>query len=605
MQISVGEKNLESLFSGRHHVIVPGFQRNYSWTLDQVTEYWTDLKSSAQKSEPHFWGPIVLLQEGGSQDELKLIDGQQRITTAMISLSLLRDAAHKLTNKVVREGLPGTQDVHNTIRNFLFRPPAFTDPKFTASYLINEVFKSHIVADPISIDGRARPELSVRGKGLSSTERVATRELRRSYLRLQDLMTKFLNEVPEENSKRAERILALFTALTSGFEIHSMVLNSEDDAYILFETLNDRGLQLNPSDLLKTLTLRHIKNSKSPEDFEGALSVWDKMVQNLGEYDFSKFLRHYLLTQTEKPVQAKKIFTFFKDQIESQGIDGAEKNLHRLFTASETYAKLLGITDLEDDALSKAVLRMNSFSDTHRVFLLATLQSGLPIEMQRTLFRGTEYLAARWILAGENAQELESLYQNLAHQISKAPTSETANKVVLEMLAKAPSDGDLSLLYRTEKADMQRYFLRRIEETSGGLTLTWDKPITIEHLAPQKPSNDSNWAVKIYRLPDENEEDFSYDEVIQQWGNLTLLEKKLNSSIQNSEWLKKVNGDNSTKYDGLNASTMNINKSLVLLKDWDRASIDIRNAWVTNASLQLVSKEWVLSGTEEVEKLTF
>lgn len=325
MQINVGEKNLEHLFSGRHHVVVPGFQRNYSWTLDQVTEYWTDLKNSAIKNEPHFWGPIVLLQEAGNPDELKLIDGQQRITTAMISLSLLRDAAFKLANKVVRDGLPGAQDVHNTIRNFLFRPPAFTEPKFTASYLINEIFKTHIVADSTSIDGRTRPELSVRGKGLSSVEKAATRELRRSYLKLQELLTKFLNEVPEDNSQRAERILALFTALTSGFEIHSMVLNSEDDAYILFETLNDRGLQLNPSDLLKTLTLRHIRSSKSDEDFEKALGVWDKMVQNLGEYDFSKFLRHYLLTQTEKPVQAKKIFTFFKELIEAQGLDGAEE----------------------------------------------------------------------------------------------------------------------------------------------------------------------------------------------------------------------------------------------------------------------------------------
>lgn len=248
---------------------------------------------------------------------------------------------------------------------------------------------------------------------------------------------------------------------------------------------------------------------------------------------------------------------------------------------------------------------MNSFSDTHRVFLLATLEAGLPIELQKNLFRATEYLAARWILAGENAQELESLYQTLAHQISKAPTAETANRVILEMLTKAPSDLDLSLLYRTEKTDMQRYFLRRIEETSGGLTLSWDKPITIEHLAPQKPSNDSNWETKVTKLPDESDDDFSYDEVIQQWGNLTLLEKKLNSSIQNSEWIKKVNGDSSTKYDGLKASTMNLNKPLVQLDEWTRASIELRNIWVTKASLQLVSKDWVLSGIEEVDKLVF
>lgn len=605
MQIIVGEKNLENLFSGKQHVSVPGFQRSYAWTTDQVSEFWTDLKDSALSGEAHFWGPIVLLDDSSEQTELKLIDGQQRITTAMMSLSILRDAAFALETRTIRAGLPGEQDVLNVVRNFLYRPVNYTEPKYTASYLIDDVFKSHVIADPIGLDSKARPELTIGGKGLSPAAKRATKELRRAYLRLRELMTKFLQGVPEAGGQRAEQILSLFTALTSGFEIHSMKLTSEDDAYVLFETLNDRGLQLNPSDLLKTLTLREIKQNSKPDVLEGSLKTWDKMVQNLGDYDFSKFLRHYLLTQTKDPVQSKKIFSLFKLEIESMGVSGAEKNLHKLVAASETYAKLLGTMQSEDEELAASILRMNSFSDTHRVFLLSVLQSGFPIDVTRLLFRSTEFLAARWILAGDNAQELEGHYQVFAHQIEESPNPETALAVSAKMLQLAPSDGDLARIHKSEQKDLQRYFLRRIEEESGGLTLSWDKPITIEHLAPQNPANDDYWISMIARLPGEPEEDFSYDDIIQQWGNLTLLEKKLNSSIQNSKWEKKVAGDKSTKYDGLNSSTLNLNKPLVLVKEWNRQTLETRNSWISKAALDLVSKEWVSTGKVKLAKLSF
>lgn len=605
MQILIGEKNLENLFSGRQHVSVPGFQRSYAWTTDQVNEFWTDLKDSALSGEGHFWGPIVLLDGSHEENELKLIDGQQRITTAMITLSILRDEAFGLENRIIRAGLPGEQDVFNMVRNFLFRPLNYTDPKFTASYLIDEVFKSHIISDPIGFDSKPRPELTVGGKGLSPASKRATKELRRAYLRLRELMSKFLQTQPQAGSKRAETVLALFTALTSGFEIHSMKLTSEDDAYILFETLNDRGLQLNPSDLLKTLTLREIKQNSKPEVLEAALKTWDKMVQNLGDYDFSKFLRHYLLTQTKNPVQSKKIFSYFKLEIESMGSSGAEKNLHKLVTASETYAKLLGTVDSGDDELTASIHRMNSFSITHRVFLLSVLQAGLPTDLNRILFRSTEYLAARWILNGDNAQELEGHYQVFAHEIEESPNSETAHTVSGKMLQLAPTDADLASIHRSEQKDLQRYFLRRIEEASGGLTLAWDKAITIEHLAPQTPANDDYWTKLIHRLPGEAEEDFSYEDIIQQWGNLTLLEKKLNSSIQNSKWDRKVAGDKATKYDGLSASTLNLNKPLVAVKEWNRSTVDIRNSWISKTSLELVSKEWVSTGAVKLSKLIF
>src|SRR6266567_3074502 len=95
-------KNIGELLGGnqRAKLVVPQFQRGYSWEKKHVEAFWTDIttfqKESRVKGGPdkYFLGPIVLQQE--SKDTIHLLDGQQRLATATILFSAIRDAAREL-----------------------------------------------------------------------------------------------------------------------------------------------------------------------------------------------------------------------------------------------------------------------------------------------------------------------------------------------------------------------------------------------------------------------------------------------------------------------------------------------------------------------------
>jgi hypothetical protein len=591
MQITVGANNIEGLLVGNQYLSVPSFQRSYSWTRVQVEQFLKDVIEGASSDDSHFYGPVVILRLPSDPKNLQIVDGQQRITTVIMALAILRDLAASFENRFLYEGTPAMHDVHQVIRSSLFLPPTLTVPRFTASYQIEAIFQNAVVSDP----GPNRPVLTVGGAGLTPADTRATREMRRAYLQIREEFKKQLDDI-KGDEKRKEFLMAAYRSLTGNFEIHTMELVDEDEAYVLFETLNDRGLRLNPSDLLKTLTLREIRSKGNPQMMAGALAQWDQMVQNLGEYEFSKFLRHYLLTVTKGPVQASKIYGLFKQLIEGFGRHGASKNLTDLLAASESYSRLLGEQQHPDTEIRAGITRMNSYSDTHRVLLLAAPRSDVSEPSLRKLFRAVEYLSFRWIAAGWNAQVLENFYQTEAQKLIKNPTNGGIDEVVEDIISKAPNNTDLEALTTNDSWALQVYILRRIEEWFGG-HLSWSNSVTLEHLAPQNPGQNGVYWYPQVGSPDEPDRNgLFYDDYVRKWGNLTLLEQKLNSSIGNAPWQKKVQGDPGSKYEGLNASNFNLNQKLVQAGDWNLALISDRNQWLHDSALELVGPNWVRTG---------
>jgi hypothetical protein len=599
MQINIGATNISNLFNGTTTVSVPSFQRNYSWAKDQIEQFLLDIYESAESHQPHFWGPIVLLRLPASHSDLQIIDGQQRITTTMIFLSIVRDKALELPDRIINPGTPGAFDIAPAVRNFIFQPPIFATPRFTGSYMIEDILKTYVLADPQApgAPGQppvARPLITPRGAGMTAGVRTYTRELRAAHIQMNKSLTDKLTAL--NDSAKKTLIADLFTALTTNFEIHTMELTNEDDAYILFESLNDRGLRLNPSDLLKTLTLREVRANPGHLTVDQALTTWDETVANLGEYDFTKFLRHYLLTLTNDKVQSRKIFGEFKKQISQLGPLGAVLNLNQVKAASDHYSTLLGVTNHPDPQLRESFERMNGYSDTHRVFLLGLLQCGLDTQSMRLLTRAIEYLSFRWISAGWNAQELETIYQSLIRQLIGNPTATTAVNIKNDILTKAPNNAAISGVTRNDSANLQRYVLRRIEASTGGAIAGVPN---IEHLAPQNPpAGDLHWYAAVAQKDTPDANGLYYDDYVSNWGNLTLLEDKLNKSIQNSPWPQKLNGNGN--YAGISASNYNINGYIKTLPGWTAIEILKREQWIATCVTTLLSPSWVNNGTANI-----
>ncbi|HCN93964.1 MAG TPA: DUF262 domain-containing protein, partial [Hyphomonas sp.] len=84
------ESSLKSIFGPSERLCMPPYQRSYSWTEREAGELLTDLLDAAETGTPHFVGAVVL-NRGTEEGLLEIVDGQQRLTTLTILLSVLRD----------------------------------------------------------------------------------------------------------------------------------------------------------------------------------------------------------------------------------------------------------------------------------------------------------------------------------------------------------------------------------------------------------------------------------------------------------------------------------------------------------------------------------
>ena len=582
-------------------VSVPAFQRNFSWTKIEVSQFLSDIYESATTMHGHFWGPIVVLQRDPARQNFELIDGQQRLTSAVVMLSVLRDQALQLTQKFVNLGQPGQYELPPSIRNSLFLSPQFSEPRFFGSYLINTFLSERIIADPTQPNPSGGPlveraPIRIRGGGLSDADRKHTRELRAAYLQIEQSLQKEI-EAKLTNDEKTLFVEKVFHALTRNFEIHTMVLLSEDDAYLLFESLNDRGLHLSPGDLLKTFTLDEIRRGAALP-LEAAIARWDGAVELLGDYDFTKFLRHFLLTKTSATVQSRRVFSEFKIQVETLQPGGAIKNLALLETAAINYSQLLGHHPSSDQVLTDSFARMELYSQTHRVFLLGMLELGLSIQDQQRLTRAIENLSYRWVATGGNAQVLESLYQESFHSLKVNPIPSNCMSIVRTLLDKAPTDASLSNLTDNNSAALQRYLLMRIEQSRGGAIAGTAE---LEHLAPKQPGlHATHWHGAVADPITQDASGRVYEDYVYNWGNLTLLELALNRTIKNSEWPTKLTGAGPRRW-GINDSNYNLNQEIKTRLAWTAAEIVSREAWMKSVAPALLSENWVRTGVDRIQ----
>lgn len=593
MQMKADEKSLRQLFTSNEVYTVPHYQRNYSWKSEQISAFLQDVELLTREgADEHFFGPLVVLQT--EQGELSLIDGQQRLTTTMMLLSILRDHAENLTDKTyTMQGM--TFHLPQMIIQLLKSNDLNRD-RYVANYKIEKLFKDYVLRSP---DDPYRKRFSLQAKTMTAEEKRATRELRSAYNAIDKEVRNWIGSVdPAEQSRRMYRVI---NAIQDRFSVLEIRMFNEDDAYVFFETLNERGLRLTPSDLLKNFTLR-MASAADPESIQDVLDTWDSTVDQLGDFPFTKFLRHYLLAIQNDTVQAKTIFRTFTKIIEKMGENGAIENLNDLRRAAALYATILPGGKTGSDALDEVAQRLNSFSETHRVFLLAVLLGDFSVEVMIDAFRATEALAFRWILTGGNAQELETLYRTTANALVKFE-DESLRTATAALLAALPKDDAISstIVSSPAKSELQTYVMRRLVDSQAADPQTWQATtLVLDFLAPQRPKPGSEWFSKVAPAQPSNPNEPTYDDFTSKWGNLTLLENALDGKVQNADWREKVNGDKSGMAAGLANSKVPITQDVSKLTDWTADSIDKRTQWVADSMVEITSAVNALNSTTAI-----
>jgi hypothetical protein len=510
-RIQAAERPIGDIFNDGYRFSIPRYQRPYSWTTEQASEMLDDLVRAAccehrlEDSDPYFLGSVVLVKEEGDA-RAEVVDGQQRLTTLITLLSVVREFvpprhAAALDKRIFQEGDPikGTQD----------------QPRLTLRNLDQPFLEKHI----LDRDG-LRQLRDVGAAALADSQR----NLLANALLFQDRLA----ILSEDELKRLVSFIDRYTYLVV------VATQDFDSAYRIFTVLNERGLDLTHSDILKAEIIGEI-----PEEAQDAYTaVWDGEEEDLGREGFAELFSHIRMVYAKTKAR-ETILREFRSAVLSRFPNRRDFINHVLVPYSNafeavtradyqaghrtneinqllTWLNLLDNTDWIPPAISY-LSRHTGVPDAILAFLtdLDRLAASMHIRRADVTRRIDRY--GRVLETIERGDDLAAPGSPL--QLTAAERAET----------RAALDGDIYTVTR-----IRRYVLLRLDSALSSGGASYDHPlITVEHVLPQNPKPGSVW------------HDWFTDQQRTKWvhrlANLVLLTRRKNSQASNQDFDTKKN----------------------------------------------------------------
>lgn len=304
---------------------VPLYQRNYAWGTNEIRDFWDDLMDIAEGDHSnHFFGQIVTFRtEGGRQE---IIDGQQRITTSLIFMSVVRDIADKID-----------KDNPNLNRDVGYK---LHDLKVN----VEKSIRGDGESDPsLIVQRNSNHEMDLQDYFMKLTHKKIDMDKKQSSEPMENMrlayrgIRKFCLSKMKEKSSLGERIDLLqriFDSFNEDFYIVMISAPSRADAFTIFETLNSRGKDLTASDIIKN----HIMSLLSSR-IDDANDLWgmtsDKLDNNSGK--ITKFIRTYW-SASKKVESESKLYRSISNYVDNA--DTAYKFLKDLESLVDIYTVL-------------------------------------------------------------------------------------------------------------------------------------------------------------------------------------------------------------------------------------------------------------------------
>ncbi|MCE9567930.1 MAG: DUF262 domain-containing protein [Planctomycetes bacterium] len=270
---------IEQLFQNRRQYCVPFYQRSYKWTLEEQWEQlWDDIQAKAQtrllkgKLTPHFLGAVVLdpQQREGliGVEQYHIIDGQQRLTTMQFVLASALLALRSTGNE------PFAAIVHGCLWN---DKPETMGNKDIEVFKVWPTFRDR-TNYRVAITAPDRADLRAKFPA-HFTQAGEIRKIAMDHPPALAALWYFTSQFERwlagtEGDSVAIRAEALVLAILRDLKLVSIVLDKDDDAQIIFETLNGRGAQLHATDLIRNYVFM-----RADRDHADSQSLYDTLWQ--------------------------------------------------------------------------------------------------------------------------------------------------------------------------------------------------------------------------------------------------------------------------------------------------------------------------------------
>lgn len=570
-------RTLRSIFRQDLRLLVPLFQRPYVWQAStQWQPLWEDVVATVERTDhgdatPHFLGAVVLqLRRGavGSVEAREVIDGQQRLTTLQLLIAATLHVADA-------EGVTGRTRAR--LHSLLFNNPDLVD-------VPEEQYKLW----PTNRDrGPYEAVMSGRADSAGTEGRI---------LQAYRWFTGAVRAWVSEQEDVEEGLARLTGVLADRLEVVAIDLGEDDNAQIIFETLNARGTPLRAADLVKNLLFRALQDAGRPVErlyrelwspFEDPYWEQDVRQGRLTRPRIDTFLGHFLVVLLQSEVQAHDLFAAARRYVGADP-DRAEAFLRKLSRYADVYrsvdAARTGV-DEEDAALDR--LQM---VDTQTLMpLLLWLVANTEGPERTRAVRSLESFVVRRLLCRLTTANYNRMFLELLRRLGggETPVGEVTETFLAGQRSASgvwPTSEDvrdafemLPLYKMLRREQVQRLLLALDAAAATARTepVPHSARMSVEHLLPQRWSE--HWPLPPDPVSAEAVE-AEREELVHTIGNLTVVAGSLNSAMSNAAWPIK-------RHEILRYSALTLNRDLP--EDWNTYRIRERSGWLAELAVAL------------------
>lgn len=501
------ERPVSDLFCEKFLFSIPPFQRPYGWTREQAGELLDDLHhamtADGGPGAPYFLGTIVVIKDRETPNS-DVVDGQQRLATLTIMLAVLRDLAEiedaRQIDQYIKQEGKKFEGIHESFR---LRLRDQDQP----------VFRKYV-----QTIGATRDLPGPEGFDSDSAQRIIDN-------------AGFLRDILKLWS--VDKRLEFLSYIVQQCFLVVVQATDREAAYRVFAVMNDRGLDLSPTDVLKAEIIGGIP----AEDRETYNSAWETYEEALGRDHFKDLFSH-IDTIFHRQKRRTSLEQAFRDHV-LRFVNASDFITKYLEPLGECYLNIVECRyksaehAAEINWYLKQLWRLD-FSDWQPVALAAMATfNNRPSDLLNTLKR-LERLAYAFLLMRTHVNSRVSRFCGVIDELmthrelnrirSAIDLTESEAADILAML-----DGPIYSITRVRKL-----LLLRLDEALSDGSASYDhRTISVEHVLPQRPAEGSEWR-----------EAFADASVRKYWthrlANLVLLSRKKNSAAGNMEfWQKK------------------------------------------------------------------
>lgn len=519
------DKKLVRFFEGSDkRFIIPLYQRNYDWEIKHCRHLFSDLvKLHEEQRRSHFFGSIVTCRANDVNDDYLVIDGQQRITTISLLLIAMVNAAK--AGDLSFDDERKIEKIYNT-------------------YIIDEYQDNErkVRLKPIKSDMKSfdaliydEPEKYVRESNVTRNYEFFYNELKSCNLKLEDIF---------ESIKKLVVI--------------DIRLERDDDAQLIFESLNSTGLDLSEADKIRNFLLMSMTTEEQERCYE---KYWNKIEVYTG-YDPTMFVRDYLTVRTKTIPNIENLYFDFKLFIERTG-----QSREEVMADMTEYAKYWDIftnQKAEDTKLNIKFRQLNTIESTvgmayYMAFLKYAYDNQFTPKEIFDVFDLIETYWARRIMCNYPANAMNKAFATMHQDVLRLRDEQEAKciepssyiDILKFVLLKRQGTGtfpsDIEVTEEFKKRQIYRIpqpyrnFLFERMENCDNVEGKWENIVphikdgsyTIEHIMPQTLT-----AAWRQQLGDDYER--IHEEYLHTFANLTLT--GYNSSYSNRPFEEKKKG---------------------------------------------------------------